>query len=46
MTENREKMVGGEKWSFAALTEKWKVPKSAILLETSALKIHFVTDVF
>lgn len=46
MTENGEKMAGGGKWPFSALTEKWKVPKSAILLETSGLKIHFVTDVF
>lgn len=38
--------MGMERWYFAALTEKWKVPESAILLETSGLKIHSVTDVF
>lgn len=34
------------KWPFAGLSEKWKVPKSAILLETSGLKIFFATDLF
>lgn len=36
----------GNKWPFAGLSKKWKGPKSAILLETSGLKILFATDLF
>lgn len=39
-------LEGERNWPFAGLSEKWKVPESAILLETSGLKIHFTTDLF